>query len=213
MRCANWKTEKLKSWNAESPPQLPASRRLTPWQAAPCGVIFIYCLYPKWQHKSQGVNLLLAPTRRMARLQLLLAVRYGDADARLVPFMPWRSIGLACFAALLAFSLTLTNIFVRFNPISWWSCTIGTRAPSQALSLRLSFRFSLRPCLSLWLRLSSDQLRQFICRACRRRQQIRAPNDGKRLLSGSHFGLTWFIGSPGQYLRAFCRKLVAFGFC
>lgn len=40
-------------------------------------------------------------------------------------------------AALLAFSLTLTNIFVRFNPISWWSCTIATRAPCRG------------PCLSL----------------------------------------------------------------
>lgn len=28
---------------------------------------------------------------------------------------------------ILAFSLTLTNIFVRFNPISWWSCTIAGR--------------------------------------------------------------------------------------
>lgn len=31
----------------------------------------------------------------------------------------------SCF--FLAFSLTLTNIFVRFNPISWWSCTIAGR--------------------------------------------------------------------------------------
>jgi len=43
-------------------------------------------------------------------------------------------VAASIHAFFLAFSLTLTNIFVRFNPISWWSCTIAGRvcAPQWA---------------------------------------------------------------------------------
>lgn len=132
----------------------------------------------------------------------------------------------SCF--FLAFSLTLTNIFVRFNPISWWSCTIAGRVCAS--------HWARKPRKPRETRESGQKPRGKgpeagpLARAIYlARMQTTTTNSSAKWCRAGFFGSQtfWLSGllvlasSLGwrdllahcHYLRAFCRKLVAFGFC